>query len=276
MKNFKEKILGAINSVTKLKNLNELARQSQQQNAYWLAAGLGVFILIGWFFMHSPGDDAAKDSKLNREPALLAGTVDAQFDQESSKRALDEQQREISSLNETLTTIKEQLGFLQKNLDEKNQEELNDNKLAVQELQTRMVSLETILKRSDERSAHNELGIGTSTRGITTINFSYGDDQERIATGSLKGVNLNAKTIKAKSAQDYVLPGTFAQAILLSGADTNAGVHGQTDTTPIVMKILDNGTLPNGGRTSLKGCFITAAAYGDASSERGQIRDYSG
>ena len=58
----------------------------------------------------------------------------------------------------------------------------------------------------------------------------------------------------------------------MNGADTNAGVHGQTDTTPIVMKILDNGTLPNGGRTSLKGCFVTAAAYGDASSERGQIR----
>jgi conjugal transfer pilus assembly protein TraB len=35
---------------------------------------------------------------------------------------------------------------------------------------------------------------------------------------------------------------------------------------------LDNGTLPNGEHSSLKGCFVTAAAYGDASSERGQIR----
>ena len=59
---------------------------------------------------------------------------------------------------------------------------------------------------------------------------------------------------------------------MLSGADTNAGVHGQTDTIPIIMRILDNGTLPNGEHSSLKGCFVTAAAYGDASSERGQIR----
>ena len=59
---------------------------------------------------------------------------------------------------------------------------------------------------------------------------------------------------------------------MLSGADTNAGVHGQGDTTPITMRILDNGTLPNGEHSSLKGCFVTAAAYGDASNERGQIR----
>ncbi|EKD45287.1 MAG: hypothetical protein ACD_69C00354G0001 [uncultured bacterium] len=38
------------------------------------------------------------------------------------------------------------------------------------------------------------------------------------------------------------------------------------------MRILDNGTLPNGEHSSLKGCFVTAAAFGDASSERGQIR----
>ncbi len=71
---------------------------------------------------------------------------------------------------------------------------------------------------------------------------------------------------------NYVPPGTFAQAVLLSGADANAGVSGQTDTVPVAMRILNNGTLPNGKHSSLKGCFVTAAVYGDASSERGQIR----
>jgi conjugal transfer pilus assembly protein TraB len=80
------------------------------------------------------------------------------------------------------------------------------------------------------------------------------------------------KTQKIRTAKDYVPPGTFAKAVLLNGADTNAGVHGQADTVPITMRVLDNGTLPNGGHSSLKGCFVTAAAYGDASSERGQIR----
>ena len=75
-----------------------------------------------------------------------------------------------------------------------------------------------------------------------------------------------------KTVKDYVPAGTFAKAVLLSGADTNAGIHGQADTTPITLRILDDGTLPNGEHSSLKGCFVTAAAYGDASSERGQIR----
>ena len=269
MKKLKEKILGLINRVTDIKNLNELARKNQHKNAYWVAIGLGIFIFIGWFFMRPQGDDLAKDSKVNQEPALLAGTVDPQFDQESSKRVMDEQQREISRLNETLTAIKEQLGLLQQGLDEKNQEAVNDNKLAVQELQAKIVVLEAMLKRSSE-PGNPELGVGASTKSITTTSFFYRDDQKPSVAN--QGIATDSKTVTAKNAKDYVPPGTFAKAVLLSGADTNAGVHGQTDTVPIVMRILDNGTMPNGGHTSLKGCFVTAAAYGDASSERGQIR----
>jgi len=281
-KNVKEKIISVINRVKEIKNPNELARMAQNKTAYWVITGLGVFILAGWFFMHSYRGDVSKKPDTKQESAQMAGTVDAQFDQESSKKALDKQQSEIKSLNEKLIEISNQMDFLQKSLTEKSQEEISDNKVAVQELQTKILELEAALlkKSGGQLPAHAGLGTGIretepSTRGITTTNFSFfshGDDQNISITGSLKDTTLGSNTIKAKTAKDYVPPGTFAKAVLLSGADTNAGVHGQTDTTPIVMRILDKGTLPNGNHSSLKGCFVTAAAFGDASSERGQIR----
>lgn len=163
----------------------------------------------------------------------------------------------------SMGSINNEMDVLQKTLDEKGANDINSNQGVVQELQSRINELENSLKKSGSQLAADLNNIGTEARSITTTNFSYADDPQ----------NINAQKIqKIRTAKDYVPPGTFAKAVLLNGADTNAGVHGQTDTVPITMRVLDNGTLPNGGHSSLKGCFVTAAAYGDASSERGQIR----
>lgn len=303
MKELKEKISRIVNkikgikNIKEIKNLNELARENQNKLAYLVIGGIGVFIFVGWFFMFSSpsqrderderneiNDSAEKVNKPDtKQEAQLVGTVDVQFNQESSKRALDEQQREIKGLNEKLTEISSQIELLQKSSDEKNLDEIGDGKVSIQELQTKINELEFALKKTGRHlSGGSDLGTGINesearsfTRGITTTNFSYGNENRASSiTGTIKDTvsSSSSNIIKPKTAKDYVPPGTFAKAVLLSGADTNAGVHGQTDTIPIVMRILDNGTLPNGARSSLKGCFVTAAAYGDASSERGQIR----
>ncbi|MEI8055424.1 MAG: TrbI/VirB10 family protein [bacterium] len=260
----KEKIIGVINKAKEIKNLNELARIAQNKIAYLVIAGLGVFIFAGWFFMHSRGDTAEKSKKPDtEESAQMDGAVDAQFDQESSKKALDGQQVEIKSLNEKLTEMSNQIDLLQSSLAEKKQEELSDGNVTLQELQTKVTELETALLKKSQPELGARTEMESAARGITTTSFSYTGDQN---------LTSGMQDTKIKTVKDYVPPGTFAKAVLLSGADTNAGVHGQTDTTPITMRILDNGTLPNGEHSSLKGCFVTAAAYGDASSERGQIR----
>ena len=77
---------------------------------------------------------------------------------------------------------------------------------------------------------------------------------------------------KIRTARNYVPAGTFARAVLLEGADANASVNAQSDTSPILVRILDSGTLPNGHHSHLKGCFVLASMYGDISSERGEAR----
>nr|AKN40392.1 IncF plasmid conjugative transfer pilus assemblyprotein TraB [Vibrio sp. F12 FF_152] len=54
-----------------------------------------------------------------------------------------------------------------------------------------------------------------------------------------------------KTTENYVPTGTFVTAVVTGGADANAGVLGQGDTTPVVFQTVNKGVLPNGkNRTS--------------------------
>ncbi|AYV25001.1 TrbI/VirB10 family protein [Vibrio maritimus] len=75
-----------------------------------------------------------------------------------------------------------------------------------------------------------------------------------------------------RNIENYVPTGTFVTAIVTGGADANAGVLGQGDTTPVVFQTVNQGILPNGQKSKLKDCTITASAYGEVSSSRGIVR----
>jgi len=87
---------------------------------------------------------------------------------------------------------------------------------------------------------------------------------------------LNLKSsislIPKKNKDTYVPAGAFAGAIMLEGADASAGVSSQSNPSPIVFRITDNGTLPNRQHSHLNNCFVTVAVVGDISSERGDMR----
>lgn len=69
-----------------------------------------------------------------------------------------------------------------------------------------------------------------------------------------------------------LVPGTFARAVMIGGADANASVNGQSQTTPVLFRIVKPAVLPNGHHINLKGCFVVGTVYGDISSERGEIK----
>lgn len=96
--------------------------------------------------------------------------------------------------------------------------------------------------------------------GISDFSFSYAQGH----TQSPSDINCTPK--------NCVLPGTFARAVMLGAADANASVNGQSNTTPILFRILDHGILPNGYHSNLQGCFVVGEVYGDISSERGEVK----
>ena len=79
-----------------------------------------------------------------------------------------------------------------------------------------------------------------------------------------------------KPTAGYVPAGSYAEAVVIAGADASAGVQSQGDPRPILLRLTSpaygaavDGTAET---TDVEGCTITGAAYGDLSSEKVYVR----
>ena len=79
-----------------------------------------------------------------------------------------------------------------------------------------------------------------------------------------------------KPTAGYVPAGSYAEAVVLAGADASAGVQSQGDPRPVLLRLTSpaygaavDGTAET---TDVEGCTITGAAYGDLSSEKVYVR----
>lgn len=85
-----------------------------------------------------------------------------------------------------------------------------------------------------------------------------------------------AKKAAAKRTSDnYLTSGTFVRAQLLSGLDAPTGGQAQSNPQPVLLRLIDDGRLPNRFRARMKECLIVGTGYGDLSSERAIVRTES-
>ena len=78
---------------------------------------------------------------------------------------------------------------------------------------------------------------------------------------------------KARPLGAYVPAGSYAEAVVIAGADASVGVASQSDPRPVLLRLTgpahtaagDDGAAKT---VDLAGCTVTAAAYGDLSSEK--------
>ncbi len=79
----------------------------------------------------------------------------------------------------------------------------------------------------------------------------------------------NTRSNKALKTNDNTIPaGAFAKVILLGGVDASTSIQASSDPRPVLLRLLDPGTLPRKFSSDLEGCHVLAASYGDLSSER--------
>ena len=80
----------------------------------------------------------------------------------------------------------------------------------------------------------------------------------------------------ARPTADYVPAGSYAEAVVLAGADTSASVQAQGDPRPVLIRLTSPayGAAVDGvaERSEIEGCTVTGAAYGDLSSEKVYVR----
>lgn len=85
-------------------------------------------------------------------------------------------------------------------------------------------------------------------------------------------VNLHNKVSKQRHYTNVLPAGAFAQAVLIGSVDANCGISSTSDPKPVLLRLLENGTLPNNFKSKLKRCVAVGASHGDLSSERVYIR----
>lgn len=231
----------------------------------------GMICFLLYLFMESTDSTKPKQDRLETtnfvSPIENVNTQSVWI--ERAQNQLKDQQRQTEELKQTITqlkdekskgeedpkylALKEQVALLQKSLDEKNTPESGQ----IAGNQAYKGNVFSGVPGADASQAPQDIVNVTENAGIDN------DELDLKPSGSAR---------PKKNADTYVPAGTFAEAIMLGAADASAGVNGSANPSPLLFRIVADGTLPNHQKSHLKDCVVTAAVVGDISSERGQIR----
>ncbi len=249
--------------------LNGLIKKQQILSIAGL--GFGAVLLFTLILIASKGHH--KNLK-KEEPLDFTGVMDTQFSEADSESAMTSQQLELEALKKQMATLIDSIKIL------KEQNDAQTTQLTqkmVEEIAR--VKTETEVKLAEKNTNFPILASNeplNSNQVATDARFNHAalvtqlKKPTRINTVSFQ---YNKRRKHFKNPNNYVPSGTFAKAVVLGGVDADASVDGQNKNNGVMLfKIVDPGTLPNGKRSHLAGCFVTASAYGDISSERAYVK----
>lgn len=132
----------------------------------------------------------------------------------------------------------------------------------VQEATTRNFQLEQALE--EKRSGDQHI----VSPAFSQSSPENGGIQEKL----IQKFSLNLTEIphdkRPKTVETTIPAGAFAKTVLLSGLDASASMSASSDPRPMLLRMIDHGTLPRRFQSDLKDCHCTAGAFGDLSSER--------
>ena len=132
----------------------------------------------------------------------------------------------------------------------------------LQEVETRNLQLEMALEEKRNLTQGMENASFSQNSGVNA------DGQEKL----IQKFSLSLAEIphnKLPKTVDTTIPaGAFAKTVLLSGLDASASMSASSDPRPMLLRMIDHGTLPRRFQSDLKDCHCTASAFGDLSSER--------
>lgn len=240
--------------------------KKMQHKNLMILLGIAVVVIIGIAMMAD--DDTASTTAAKTETVSLASPIN-RVDAQSVW--IERAQNQLAENMKATSAVKEQMQLLQQRQEEKSKQTQEQVDL-LNQLQTKVANLEQQLnakKVDNQPSGSGELFPGQAghENDVDTHHF-INDNTLNLTPRKL----LNTEMMPSKNPTNYVPAGTYVKAVVLEGADASAGVTSQANPTPILFRILEQGTLPNHGKSHLKDCVATSAAVGDISSERGEIR----
>ncbi len=263
-------------------NLNQFMRKKQNIVGICVLALLIIMTLVLHFLSESKTKTSAAVPQ--KKATTVDGVLSTDFTQKNELSALEQQQAQMDVLKKQLLALDKKAQAHEAGKAEQKAallKEINvilSNRVTQREAKTRVPQksgFATTPHAASPLSNHNAdfsgaaQTVSATHQPLETIDFHYNTPARVKVGGNFLEPHYSQHR---KTPKTYVPAGTFAKAVLLEGADANASVNGQSDTAPILVRILNNGTLPNGHHSHLHGCFVLASLYGDISSERGEAR----
>lgn len=238
--------------------LNQLIKRRQYKALALVGIAAGLLFLLLLSMLSGAN---AKHKSATKEMDLT-GIVDESFSDANTNSALVNQQTELEALKQEIKSLTEKMS--------------SSNKAHEEQVATLTKEIKAHEKKKIEGSADKtDEGAGWQMR----LAQAYGKPMVGMPV-SYHNPTIHAVRFQYKSKDSmghlnpdhYVPSGTFAKAVVLGGADADASVNGQSKNNGVMLfKIISPGNLPNGQRSHLNGCFLTASSWGDISSERAYV-----
>lgn len=233
--------------------LNRFIKGLQWRRLQWaLAAALTLVALFGVLMAQGHSNtQSPKDT-----PADLTGLVDEAFTEKLSQNAMLNQQQALEGLKEELSTLSRTLSEMKESQQGQLQQQSDSLRAEFSEQLQAMTAKPAPAERpaaiKNETLWHQGAG---AARPATIHTVSFRKPAQRNPN------HLNPER--------YVPSNTSVRAVILGGVDADASVDSQSKNNGVMLfKFLEDGTLPNGLHSRLRGCRVSAHAYGDISSER--------
>lgn len=250
--------------------MNEV-KKKQYRNVIFIIIGILMLATITIFVIAHASQQKSDEKPL----AALTSPVDTFPAQtvwmERAQNELKKQESVQASLKAEMDAIKNSTNEQSHLADEKYAALQKENAQLAESLKSQTVMGNTNTQDSDHENVDADFSHHLNRENVDAENLHdmalTGIDEDTLHLS----VKVTAK-IPDNNPDTFVPAGTFVEAIMLGAADASAGVEAQANPTPMLFRIVANGTLPNHRQSHLKDCVATAAVVGDISSERGLIR----
>lgn len=245
---------------------------------FWLSCGGMIIVSFAYgmttfLFEKTPLSQQEEEVKVT-STSIETATKKVNLE-EAFRNSIEDKLKALSDKITTVETLfqegvkRGELPLQPSNTEEENQDpSLNSSfpqSTLVQDLETKILQLEHQL----DMQKNNPL----SSQALSSQPFPYqagqeqGEEKNLIQKVSL-GLTENLQNKAPKTVDTTIPAGAFAKTVLLSGLDASSAMTASSDPRPMLLRLIDPGTLPRHFQSDLKDCHCTASAYGDLSSER--------
>ena len=269
-------------------NINKVTQRKQ------LAILIGALLVTGvatgaiiYIGNHSKSDSAAPATPVPN----MTGVVTPAFETQLNDSALAQQQAKTSALENQMLILQQQVTQNKQSFDDslrKKDEEIARLKDQITTVPQQPATVTAPSSTSDTplpgpvstgQSRPPQYAVTPAAQGAGApyspaqgAGF-YPGGSGRTALGGLESQSFTYASMGTKKTKlPWISSGSFSDAVMIEGADANASVTGQQNTTPITFRLLGKVQLPNNKEYDMDGCFVSGEIWGDISSERGIAR----